>query len=62
MTSTSPSPVITERPGLDTFDSLDPVTGEVIGTYPVHDAHAVDAAAARARATAASTASASCTG
>src|SRR5208282_1269197 len=45
-------PVITERPGPATFDSLDPATGEVTGTYPVHDAQAVDAAVARARAAA----------
>jgi len=50
VTSTTPSPVITGRPG--TFDSLDPATGEVTGTYPVHDAEAVDAAVARARAAA----------
>ena len=50
MTSTPPSPVITGRPG--TFDSLDPATGEVAGTYTVHDAQAVDAAVARARAAA----------
>ena len=52
MTSTSASPVITEQPGPGTFDSLDPATGEVVGTYPVHDAEAVDAAVARARAAA----------
>ena len=49
MTSTSASPVITGQPGPGTFDSLDPATGEVIGTYPVHDAEAVDAAVTRAR-------------
>ena len=52
MTSTPPSPVIAGRPGLDTFVSLDPATGEVVGSYPVHDAEAVTAAAARARAAA----------
>ncbi len=31
-----------------TFSSLDPRTGEVVGTYPVHDATAVEAAVARA--------------
>ncbi|RJL24515.1 aldehyde dehydrogenase family protein [Bailinhaonella thermotolerans] len=31
-----------------TFDSLNPATGEVVGTYPVHDAEAVEAAIARA--------------
>ena len=45
MTSTSASPVIAGRPGPGTFDSLDPATGEVVGTYPVHDADAVEAAA-----------------
>ncbi len=52
MTCTPPSPVLTGRPGPGTFDSLDPATGEVAGTYPVHDAQAVDAAVARARAAA----------
>jgi acyl-CoA reductase-like NAD-dependent aldehyde dehydrogenase len=33
----------------ETFDSLDPASGEVVGTYPVHDAAAVDAAVDRAR-------------
>ncbi|MGI9000189.1 MAG: aldehyde dehydrogenase family protein, partial [Pseudonocardia sp.] len=31
-----------------TFDSLDPGTGAVVGTHPVHDAVAVEAAVARA--------------
>ena len=31
-----------------TFSSLDPRTGEVVGTYPVHDTAAVEAAVARA--------------
>ena len=31
-----------------TFESLDPRTGEVVGTHPVHDAGAVEAAVARA--------------
>jgi len=31
-----------------TFSSLDPRTGEVVGTYPVHDAAAVETAVARA--------------
>ncbi len=39
-------------PGPGTFDSLDPATGEVIGTYPVCDAEAVNGAVARARAAA----------
>jgi len=33
----------------ETFDSLSPVTGEVVGTWPVHSADEVDAAVARAR-------------
>ncbi len=49
MTSTSPDSLITEPPGQVTFDSLDPATGEVVGTYPVHAAAAVGAAVARAR-------------
>ncbi|MGH3498588.1 MAG: aldehyde dehydrogenase family protein [Nocardioidaceae bacterium] len=35
-----------------TFDSLDPATGEVVGTYPVHTGSDVAAAAVRARAAA----------
>ena len=34
---------------LDTFDSLNPATGEVVGSYPIEDAAAVDAAVDRAR-------------
>jgi acyl-CoA reductase-like NAD-dependent aldehyde dehydrogenase len=34
---------------LPTFDSLDPSTGDVIASYPVHDAAAVEAAVDRAR-------------
>ena len=52
MTATSASPVLAGHPGLQTFDSLDPATGQVVGTYPVHDADAVEAAVARARAAA----------
>ncbi|TQF74633.1 aldehyde dehydrogenase family protein [Rhodococcus spelaei] len=33
----------------DAFDSLDPATGEVVGTHPIADTAAVDAAVARAR-------------
>jgi aldehyde dehydrogenase (NAD+) len=36
----------------DTFTSLDPATGDVVGTHPVHTAADVDAAVARARAAA----------
>ncbi len=34
----------------ETFDSLDPATGEVVATFPVDDAAAVTAAVERARA------------
>ncbi|EHK89078.1 NAD-dependent aldehyde dehydrogenase [Saccharomonospora azurea SZMC 14600] len=34
---------------VETFDSIDPTTDRVVGTHPVHDAAAVDAAVARAR-------------
>jgi acyl-CoA reductase-like NAD-dependent aldehyde dehydrogenase len=34
---------------LETFDSLNPATGEVVGSYPIEDAAAVDAAVDRAR-------------
>ncbi|WP_039801529.1 aldehyde dehydrogenase family protein [Nocardia araoensis] len=33
---------------LTTFDVHDPATGEVVGTYPIHDRHAVDTAVADA--------------
>jgi acyl-CoA reductase-like NAD-dependent aldehyde dehydrogenase len=33
----------------DTFDSLNPITGDVVGTHPVHTAEDVEAAVARAR-------------
>ncbi|TSD99846.1 aldehyde dehydrogenase family protein [Skermania sp. ID1734] len=36
-----------------TFDSLDPATGEVVGTYPIFDAAAVNETVARARTAAA---------
>ncbi len=52
MTSTPSESLITEHAGAVTFDSLDPATGEVVGTYPVHDAEAVNVAVARARAAA----------
>jgi acyl-CoA reductase-like NAD-dependent aldehyde dehydrogenase len=35
--------------GLETFDSVNPATGEVLATVPVHDAASVDAAVAAAR-------------
>ena len=52
MTRTPPGPVLTGRPAPETFDSLDPATGQVTGTYPVHDTDAVQAAVVRARAAA----------
>ncbi|MGW4368214.1 aldehyde dehydrogenase family protein [Nocardia takedensis] len=39
----------TETTAVATFDSLDPATGDVVGTYPIHDAEQVGAAVARAR-------------
>jgi acyl-CoA reductase-like NAD-dependent aldehyde dehydrogenase len=39
-----------ERPTQETFDSLEPATGEVYATFPVHGAEEVQAAVARARA------------
>ena len=38
------------RPGTaTTFESIDPVTGDVVGTHPVHTEEDVRAAVARAR-------------
>ncbi|GAA4129459.1 aldehyde dehydrogenase family protein [Nocardioides fonticola] len=53
MTTTVDAPVeaAAERPA--TFDSLNPRTGDVVGTYPIHTAEDVAAAVARARASAA---------
>ncbi|WP_054811190.1 aldehyde dehydrogenase family protein [Nocardia arizonensis] len=39
----------TETAAVASFDSLDPATGDVVGTYPIHDADQVNAAVARAR-------------
>lgn len=36
------------QPAVSTFDVRDPATGEVVGTYPVHDRHDVDAVVATA--------------
>lgn len=47
MTSTDAAPA---APAAQTFTSLDPATGAVVGTHPIHDAEAVRAAVARARA------------
>ncbi|HEU5151494.1 MAG TPA: aldehyde dehydrogenase family protein [Iamia sp.] len=50
MTATDTAPTDAE-PGADrpTFDSLDPATGRVVGSHPIHDAAAVAAAVERAR-------------
>ncbi|NIH77851.1 aldehyde dehydrogenase family protein [Amycolatopsis viridis] len=45
MTAVEPKPSAVR----DTFDSLDPATDEVVGTYPVHTAEDVQAAVDRAR-------------
>ncbi|WP_377324124.1 aldehyde dehydrogenase family protein [Pimelobacter simplex] len=47
MTSTDAAPA---APAAQTFTSLDPATGAVVGTHPIHDATAVQAAVDRARA------------
>ena len=39
---------MTTTAALPTFESLDPRTGDVVGTYPVHDAAAVESAVGRA--------------
>jgi acyl-CoA reductase-like NAD-dependent aldehyde dehydrogenase len=50
MTATETRPPDAEpEGGHPTFDSLDPATGRVVGTHPVHDAAAVAAAVERAR-------------
>ena len=48
MTATAAQAPATDGGVAATFDSLDPRTGDVVGTYPVHDAAAVQAAVARA--------------
>jgi acyl-CoA reductase-like NAD-dependent aldehyde dehydrogenase len=40
---------VENRPDVDTFESLDPATGAVVGTFPIHDEAAVRAAVLRAR-------------
>jgi succinate-semialdehyde dehydrogenase / glutarate-semialdehyde dehydrogenase len=40
---------VENRPSTDTFDSLDPATGAVVATFPIHDQAAVDAAVAGAQ-------------
>ena len=50
MTATETSPTAAEPEGeRPTFDSLDPATGRVVGTHPVHGPDAVAAAVERAR-------------
>ncbi len=49
MTTTADLPTETHHAPRDTFDSLSPRTGDVVGTYPVHTAEDVQAAVARAR-------------
>ncbi|MGS0685732.1 aldehyde dehydrogenase family protein [Nakamurella sp. GG22] len=49
MTITVPGPRVERDDRAATFDSLDPATGEVVGTHPVHDAAAVNAAVESAR-------------
>src|SRR5262245_28538380 len=50
MTSVKAETATTGEPATrETFDSLDPATDEVVGTYPVHTAADVEAAVARAR-------------
>ncbi|MBM7516083.1 aldehyde dehydrogenase family protein [Nocardioides nitrophenolicus] len=46
MTSTDAAPA---APAAQTFSSLDPATGEVVGTHPIHTAAEVEAAVATAR-------------
>lgn len=48
MTTVQPKPQ-TRTPGKETFDSLNPATDEVVGTYPVHKAEEVREFIARAR-------------
>ncbi|TVT52438.1 aldehyde dehydrogenase family protein [Amycolatopsis rhizosphaerae] len=45
MTAVEPKPAVAQ----ETFDSLNPATDEVVGTYPVHTAEQVGEAVARAR-------------
>ncbi|GAA1985057.1 aldehyde dehydrogenase family protein [Amycolatopsis minnesotensis] len=48
MTATQPAAEAPETAG-ETFDSLNPATDEVVGTYPVHTREEVEAAVERAR-------------
>lgn len=49
MTATDPNTTHADASGREVFDSLDPATGEVVGTHAVHTEADVDAAVARAR-------------
>ncbi|HEV2783419.1 MAG TPA: aldehyde dehydrogenase family protein [Actinophytocola sp.] len=49
MTSVQSKPAMAEPVARDTFDSLDPATDEVVGTYPIHTDDDVRAAVERAR-------------
>jgi acyl-CoA reductase-like NAD-dependent aldehyde dehydrogenase len=49
MTTATKSPTTPAPSRPDTFESLDPATGDVVGTHPVHTADDVAAAVARAR-------------
>ncbi|MDP2773051.1 MAG: aldehyde dehydrogenase family protein, partial [Nocardioides sp.] len=37
------------QPLAETFESLNPITGDVVGTHPIHSAADVEAAVVRAR-------------
>ena len=48
-TDSMPTPDGTALHAEHTFDSLNPATGDVVGTYPVHSAEEVTAAVGAAR-------------
>jgi len=45
----SPTDVVTNTTSRETFDSLSPINGDVVGTHPVHTAEDVEEAVRRAR-------------
>ena len=49
MTTDVQAPQATREGTRETFDSLSPLTGDVVGTHPVHTAEEVEATVARAR-------------
>ena len=49
MTSVQTKPAGAEQDARSTFDSLDPATDEVVGSYPIHTEQDVAEAVARAR-------------